>query len=160
VAITVKPADPLSTEARELIAALDAGLSGHYDAENNFPLLPEELVSDDIDFFMAETGSGEKVGTIALRRYPDYAEIKRMFVTPSARGQGIARQLLATAHECARAKGYDRVRLETGSLQHAAIALYESAGYVRRPAFGDYPPESDQNIYFELAIPVKEAVGS
>lgn len=158
--ITVKPADPLSKEARALIAALDAGLSGHYDAENNFPLLPEELVSDDIDFFMAETDAGEKVGTIALRRYPDYAEIKRMFVSPSARGKGVARRLLKTAHERARAKGYGIVRLETGTLQHAAIALYESAGYVRRSAFGDYPPASDQNIYFEYMLPVEEAVGS
>jgi putative acetyltransferase len=153
---SIHPADPLSDDARRLIAALDAGLSGHYDAENNFPLLPEELVGDDIDFFMAETESGEKVGTIALRCYPDYAEIKRMFVTPSARGQGIARQLLDTAHARARSKGYRNVRLETGSLQHAAIALYESAGYVRRPAFGAYPPESDQNIYFECRLTSEE----
>lgn len=158
--VTVSPADPLSVDARALISALDAGLSDHYDAENNFPLLPEELVSEDIDFFMAETETGEKVGTIALRRYPGYAEIKRMFVKPSARGQGIARRLLETAQDCAKSKGYRIVRLETGSLQHAAIALYMSAGYVRRPAFGNYPPESEQNIYFELVLPVEEAVGS
>ncbi|MEE2525116.1 GNAT family N-acetyltransferase [Hyphobacterium sp. HN65] len=160
MAITVKPADPLSAEARELIAALDAGLSGHYDDENNFPLLPEELVDDAIDFFMAETADGKKVGTIALRRYPDYAEIKRMFVTPKARGQGIAKALLNTAHECARQHGYSSVRLETGSLQDAAIGLYQAAGYVRRGPFGDYPPESEQNIYFEYALPIKEAAGS
>ena len=154
--VIVRYADPLSAEARELIAALDAGLSGHYDAENNFPMSPEELVDDKIDFFMAETFAGEKIGTIALRREKDYAEIKRMFVTPSARGQGAAKALLKAAHESAVQHGYDIVRLETGSYQTAAIALYERAGYTRCAAFGDYPPESDQNIYFECRLEPEE----
>jgi len=160
MSFVVRYADPLCPEARELIAALDAELSGHYDEENNFPLAPEELVDDRIDFFMAETFDGEKVGTIALRRYKDYAEIKRMFVAPSARGKGAARALLKAAHESARQHGFKTVRLETGSYQDAAIALYESAGYQRRGAFGDYPPESDQNIYFEHALPIEEAARS
>jgi putative acetyltransferase len=156
VSVIVRYADPLSAEARELIAALDAGLSDHYDAENNFPMSPEELVDDKIDFFMAETFAGEKIGTIALRREQDYAEIKRMFVTPEARGQGAAKALLKAAHESAQQHGYDIVRLETGSYQTAAISLYERAGYTRCAAFGDYPAESDQNIYFECWLEPEE----
>lgn len=160
MSVIVRYADPLSAEARDLIAALDAELSGHYDEENNFPLAPEELVDDRIDFFMAETFSGEKVGTIALRRAKGYAEIKRMFVKPEARGQGAAQALLKAAHESALQHDYEIVRLETGSYQEAAIALYERAGYKRCEAFGDYPPESEQNIYFEYALPKEEAAGS
>ncbi|GJL96714.1 MAG: N-acetyltransferase [Hyphobacterium sp.] len=156
MSVIVRYADPLSAEARELIAALDAGLSDHYEAENNFPMSPEELVDDKIDFFMAETFAGEKIGTIALRHAKDYAEIKRMFVTPEARGQGAAQALLKAAHESAIQHGYDIVRLETGSYQSAAIALYERAGYARCPAFGDYPAESDQNIYFEYRLEPEE----
>ncbi|WP_421786377.1 GNAT family N-acetyltransferase [Hyphobacterium sp.] len=158
--VVVRYADPLNEDARALIAALDDELAGHYDDENNFPLAPEELVDDKTDFFMAETFSGEKIGTIALRREKDYAEIKRMFVAPAHRGQGAAQALLKAAHECAAQHGYEIVRLETGSYQTAAIRLYENAGYTRRPAFGDYPPESEQNIYFEYARPVEEAARS
>ena len=156
----VRYADPLSDEARALIAALDAELSGHYDDEHNFPVSPEELVDKKTDFFMAETFDGEKIGTIALRREKDYAEIKRMFVVPEHRGKGAAQALLKAAHESAMQHGHEPVRLETGSYQAAAIKLYENAGYARRPAFGDYPPESEQNIYFEYALPVEEATGS
>ncbi|WP_420432115.1 GNAT family N-acetyltransferase [Hyphobacterium sp.] len=158
--VIVRYADPLGDEARTLIAALDAELAGHYDDENNFPVSPEELADKTTDFFLAETFGGEKIGTIALRRVKDYAEIKRMFVLPEHRGKGIAHALLKAAHESAMQHGYEIVRLETGSYQSAAIALYESAGYQRRSAFGDYPPESEQNIYFEYALPAEEATGS
>ncbi|WP_421791899.1 GNAT family N-acetyltransferase [Hyphobacterium sp.] len=160
MSIIVRYADPLSSEARDLIAALDAELSGHYDEENNFPMAPEELVDTKIDFFMAETFEGEKVGTIALRRYKDYAEIKRMFVAEPARGKGAAQALLKAAHESAKQHGLPNVRLETGSYQKAAIALYERAGYIRRSSFGEYPPESEQNIYFEINLADEEADGS
>jgi putative acetyltransferase len=158
--VIVRYADPLSDEARALIAALDRELADHYDDEHNFPLSPEELADKKTDFFMAETFQGETIGTIALRREKDYAEIKRMFVLPEHRGKGVAQALLKAAHESASQHGYESVRLETGSYQAAAIKLYESAGYTRRPAFGDYPPESEQNIYFEYALPVEEAARS
>jgi GNAT superfamily N-acetyltransferase len=59
----------------------------------------------------------------------DAAEIKRMYVVPSARGRGIARVLLAALEDAAREIGYRTVRLDTGPRQAHAQALYESAGY-------------------------------
>jgi GNAT superfamily N-acetyltransferase len=59
------------------------------------------------------------------------AEIKRMFVRPSARSRGIAGELLAALEDSARHLGYRRLRLDTGPKQLHALKLYEREGYVR-----------------------------
>ncbi len=53
------------------------------------------------------------------------------FVTPWARGHGLARRLLAEVETWARAHGFKQISLDVRASQDAAIALYESAGYVR-----------------------------
>ena len=53
------------------------------------------------------------------------------FVTPWARGHGLARRLLAEVEEWARAHGFKQISLDVRASQAAAIALYESVGYVR-----------------------------
>jgi GNAT superfamily N-acetyltransferase len=57
-------------------------------------------------------------------------EIKRMFVVPTARRQGVARRLLATLEDAARGLGYTVARLDTGPRQHSARRMYEEAGYL------------------------------
>ena len=59
----------------------------------------------------------------------DVAEIKRMYVVTYMRSRGVARRLLEALEELARDLGYARVRLDTGSEQPHARALYSSAGY-------------------------------
>ncbi|MFE9373827.1 GNAT family N-acetyltransferase [Streptomyces sp. NPDC006711] len=66
------------------------------------------------------------------------AELKRMYVIPEARGQGLARRILATLEADARAAGRTRMVLETGDKQPEAIALYVSAGYEPCEKFGHY----------------------
>jgi GNAT superfamily N-acetyltransferase len=73
---------------------------------------------------------GRPVGCGGVKRLDDgVGEIKRMYVVPTERGRGYARLLLGALEEAARDLGYDRVRLDTGSRQPHARALYESAGY-------------------------------
>jgi GNAT superfamily N-acetyltransferase len=60
---------------------------------------------------------------------PNSAEIKRMFVTPCARGRGLSRALLDELEDSARTAGVDWLVLETGQPQTGAIALYHSCGY-------------------------------
>ncbi len=57
------------------------------------------------------------------------AEIKRMYVTPAARGHGLGRQILAALEGDARRRGMTQVILETGVANAAALALYTSRGY-------------------------------
>lgn len=66
------------------------------------------------------------------------AEIKRMFVTPVARGRGVARRLLGHLEDSARAEGVERFVLETGTMQPDAMALYEATGYEPVVPFGHY----------------------
>jgi len=65
-------------------------------------------------------------------------EIRRMFVTRTARRSGVARALLEALQTHARSQGFQRLVLETGRKQHAAMALYESCGFHRISPFGPY----------------------
>ncbi len=79
---------------------------------------------------MDATGEGYDIGD---------AELKRMYVTPQARGRGLARRILAALENDARAAGRTRMVLETGTKQPEAIALYTSSGYTPAPTkFGHY----------------------
>ena len=61
-----------------------------------------------------------------------------MYVVPRARGLGVARRMLAHLEGTAAAAGAEVMILETGTAQPEAMALYESAGYVRIESFGHY----------------------
>jgi GNAT superfamily N-acetyltransferase len=63
------------------------------------------------------------------------AEIRRIFVTQTARGRGVGRALLLELETHARRLGYERVRLTTGDGQPEALRLFLSAGYADIPPF-------------------------
>ncbi|GLZ41719.1 GNAT family N-acetyltransferase [Actinokineospora sp. NBRC 105648] len=79
-------------------------------------------------------------------------EMKRLYVSPSARGKGLARAMLAELEIAAAEAGYRNLILETGSKQPEAIALYLSSGYTRITPFGFYAdaPEA-QHLGKDLA---------
>jgi GNAT superfamily N-acetyltransferase len=66
------------------------------------------------------------------------AEIKRMYVVPSARRRGFSRIVLATLEQGAQRAGYRQAWLETGTEQPEALGLYESAGYLPIAAYGEF----------------------
>ena len=138
VDIQIEP--PSSAEARALIALLDRYQTALYPVESNYLVDPKILAEPGFTFFVARV-KGAAVGCGALRRHDGFGEVKRMFVLPEARGRGVARALLARIETEARAQGYDRLCLETGTRQDAAGKFYKAAGFVERPPFGDYPPD-------------------
>ncbi|MER7926158.1 MULTISPECIES: GNAT family N-acetyltransferase [unclassified Streptomyces] len=75
------------------------------------------------------------------------AELKRMYVIEQARGLGLARRMLATLEENARAAGRTRMVLETGTKQPEAIALYTSSGYEPCAKFGYYRFHADSRCF-------------
>jgi GNAT superfamily N-acetyltransferase len=82
----------------------------------------------------------------------DGVEIKRMWVTPQVRRQGVARKLLRELERTAAAAGHRRIVLTTGEPQHAAIAFYAANGYVVTDArFGHYR-EFDDALFFSKQI--------
>jgi len=80
--------------------------------------------------FLVIYAGGKPVAGGGLKRDDDgVAEIKRMYVVPAARRQGLGRQLLEALEDRARELGYARIRLDTGPRQPHAQAMYERAGY-------------------------------
>jgi DNA-binding MarR family transcriptional regulator/GNAT superfamily N-acetyltransferase len=141
--VKVDVEDPASTAARLCIESYFAELDARFDAGFD----PEQSISADVDELTEPAGlllvarlHGEPIGCGALKlhgRKP--AEIKRMWVAPSARGLGVGRRLLSELEEHARRRDVKHVRLETNRTLKEAGALYRSAGYVEVEAFNDEP---------------------
>jgi GNAT superfamily N-acetyltransferase len=90
--------------------------------------------------FLLARLDGHAVGCGAVRSLDaDHAEIKRMWVDPSARGLGIGRSLLAALESAAAELGCHAVRLDTAAYLTEALPLYQSAGYAEIPAYNDNP---------------------
>ncbi len=77
---------------------------------------------------------------IALRPIDeDVAEMKRLYVSPSARGRGLARALILRLLDEARALGYQEIRLDTLPMMGDAQALYASLGFQDIEPYYDTP---------------------
>lgn len=109
---------------------------------------PDAFTGPDAAWVVAYDGD-RAVGCAGLRRLSrGTGEIKRMFVSPAARGRGAGRLLLAELERRAAAAGMARMRLFTTDVLFEARALYEAAGYrvVASPREGarqDYVLEKD-----------------
>jgi putative acetyltransferase len=98
------------------------------------------LLSPDVTFFTLRD-DGTLLGVGALREIdPTHGEIKSMHTSEIARGNGVGRAMLDHLLDTARARGYERVSLETGTMEEfaAARALYTKAGFEVCPPFADY----------------------
>ena len=88
------------------------------------------------EFWVVEQ-AGEIVGTggyLPIERGEKAAEIRKMYLLPSARGKGLGRYLLAELEQAAAAKGFGEVWVETSTVLAEAVKLYERNGY--RPKSG------------------------
>ena len=84
-------------------------------------------------FWVVEDERGEIVATCGLKPMANGSvELRKMYLMPHVRGQGLGKKLLKTAIAKARELGFKRMELETASQLREAIALYESAGFVPR----------------------------
>jgi ribosomal protein S18 acetylase RimI-like enzyme len=132
-----------STAAAALIAELDEELTAMYpEPGSRFPALDADEVADGRGALLVGRLDGEAVACGALRLLPGEwptptAELQGLYVRPSARGRRIGAALVTELVAVARGHGVDRVVLETGVRQEAALALYRGMG------FCDLPPWSD-----------------
>lgn len=132
---------PNQPEVLRLIDALDAYQRPLYPPESFHGIDLAALSRPNVLFAVARDEAGSAQGCGALVLGPDFGELKRMYMRPECRGQGIARRLLAFLEAQAVERGCTRFALETGPLQHEAITLYEWAGYAHCGPFGDYGPD-------------------
>jgi putative acetyltransferase len=147
-AITITRAGLTDDVSRALITELNAELSGMYPepGANHFGLDPDE-VAPGRGAFLVVYLDGTPVGCGAVRRLDDETgELKRMYVAPAARGTGLGRRLVDALEAEARALGMRRLVLETGTRQHAALALYGATGFAPIPLYGEYLQSPDTSV--------------
>jgi GNAT superfamily N-acetyltransferase len=151
--ITIAPEPFDSADARRLITALDEHLASRYVPEQRFgPNLKPEQIADGLGTFVIARTDGRAVGCGALRRLDeDSAEVKRMYVEPDMRGNGVANRVLDHLEKVGRDLGVHRLVLETGIYQAEAIALYRRAGFQPIRCWGEYA-ESVTSVCFEKRI--------
>ena len=100
---------------------------------------PHEVTPPHGCFLVAYDG-GEPIGCVAVKKLDeDTGEIKRLYVAPHARRDGVARLLLGAIEDFARDFGCQLVRLDTGDKQPASLNLFRSTGYVEVPNYNDNP---------------------
>ena len=143
--VTVERAATATGEVRALIEELDQVLSAEYPPEQRPGLALDAIFAPRVRFFMARL-DGAAVGCGGVALFPDFAEVKRMYVREVARGRGVARALLAEIEREATAGRLVLLRLETGTRQAAALRFYQRAGFRRCAPFGAYAGMAPQAI--------------
>jgi putative acetyltransferase len=121
--------------------------------ENAYALDLDALRRPDITFWTAVDGTA-LVGCAALKRLdPTHAELKSMRTAPARTRTGVASRILEHVLAEARARGYRRISLETGTAGFflPARRLYEKFGFDYCPPFGDYLP-SEHNTFMTRAL--------
>jgi putative acetyltransferase len=95
---------------------------------------------------------GHPAGCIALRKLESgICEMKRLYVRPGHRGQGLGRVLTERLLAEARAIGYQRMRLDTvESAMKDAIALYRRLGFQEIAPYSSIP--IDSALWMELVL--------
>ena len=138
---------PDTPDARALIDELEAELTPLYPRESRHGYPVEKLIREAVSFFVLRH-DGKPAGCGGVQVFgTDYAELKRMYVRPSFRGRGLSRLMLNHLADHARSRGVRTLRLETGIHQHAAIGLYEAAGFQKIPPFGGYKDDPLSRFY-------------
>jgi len=122
---------------------------------NHFRLDQDEVAPGN-GIFVVARWHGRPVGCGALRCIreaaltrelgPRVGELKRMYVAPDVRGQGIGRALLDRLETEGRVLGLARLVLETGTRQAEALALYRRAGFTAISAYGEYVASSATSV--------------
>ncbi len=149
--IEVIRADPRDAKIRKLIEALDVYMLALYPSESTHRVDTTILASRNARFFCALC-DGMLVGCGGILIEHDYAEVKRIFVSPKARGLGVGRKLMERLEVESRRLGFKLLRLETGIYQPEALALFKAMGFIPRLSFGDYPNNDPNSIFMEKQV--------
>ena len=136
----IAPDDPRALDIRRLLSLHLAFANEHCPPEDVHALDVDALADPAISFFSCRR-DGRLLGVGALKHLNDqHSELKSMHTAQQARGQGVGRAMVEYLVALASARGYERVGLETGTMEAFAPArlLYLSVGFTVCPPFGDY----------------------
>jgi DNA-binding MarR family transcriptional regulator/GNAT superfamily N-acetyltransferase len=142
-AVEIREVDAAGSDARQCLRAYVAELNERWEAgfdpSAGVSAEPHELTPPAGCFLVAYL-YGEPIGCGGVKHLPGGpSDIKRMWVSPSARGLGLGRRLLHELEQRIRDSGATVARLETNRVLAEAIGLYRSEGYVEVEPFNDEP---------------------
>jgi GNAT superfamily N-acetyltransferase len=151
--IRIAPEDPRSQVVQELLAAFIEDVRRRYAvAPTDVGTFDPNVVSVPRSVFLVARRDNAPIGCGALVPMDDsHVEVKRMYVKPEERGQGVARMILEELERFAREFDYDAMRLETGINQPESIALYGKGGFYRIPNFPPFAGDGSA-VCFEKRI--------
>jgi putative acetyltransferase len=153
VDLVVAVDDPRTPDVRALLVrhlahAREVTPAGHVHA-----LDVDRLVDPSVVFFSARRGR-ELLGVGALRELdPGHGELKSMHTVEAARRAGVGRAMVEHIVAVADERGYERVSLETGTMEAfaPARALYIAIGFTPCEPFGDYTA-NEHSVCMTLAL--------
>jgi putative acetyltransferase len=148
--ITLKRTDSNNADFQDLVLELDRYLAITDGDEHAF--YAQYNKSDGLKYVVVAYDGETPLGCGAIKHYADNVmEVKRMYVAPSARGQGIASSVLQELEDWTIQLAYKTCLLETGVKQLEAIRLYRKNGYNIIPNYGQYQGVSN-SVCFEKTI--------
>ncbi|MHA6249599.1 GNAT family N-acetyltransferase [Pontibacter sp. CAU 1760] len=135
--ITLVRTDSSNADFVALVLLLDTDLAIRDGEDHSFYAQFNKL--DSIRNAVVAYAGEQAVGCGAFKPYADDAvEVKRMYVLPACRRQGVAKSVLSELETWAQQIGYSRLVLETGKAQPEAIQLYLRSHYEQIPNYGQY----------------------
>jgi GNAT superfamily N-acetyltransferase len=141
--VTLEVEDPATPDARWCIQQYFEELNSRFDAGFDPSLsisASESEMTPPAGLLVIARVEGKPVGCGALKFHGSApAELKRMWVSPDARGLGLGRRLLNDLEQRAREAGVEVIRLETNRSLKEAIQLYRNSGYREVEAFNAEP---------------------
>lgn len=120
----------------------------NFDAE--MASLPGAYSGPEGRLFYAEL-DGKPAGCVGIRKFSEgVCEMKRLYVEPDSRGQGVGRDLALAAIHAARELGYRRMMIDTQPAMRIAVKLYRELGFQEAPAY--YPTPVEGTIFLALDL--------
>ncbi|MFW2541310.1 GNAT family N-acetyltransferase [Primorskyibacter sp. 2E107] len=148
--IETAPTDPraiacLEQYYAELARRFETGFDVHLSADPEATAMMPPRGS----FLIAARGE-TLLGCVGLKGTDKgYAEVKRLWVSPEARGLGLARRLMEALETRALALGHDVLRLDSNSILTEAIAMYRKWQWTEIDRFNDDPYP---DVFFEKRL--------
>ena len=151
--IVLEEVEPRHEDARYCLGEYYAELGRRFEKGFDVSLSRDPEASDMVrprGAFLVAMSDGLPIGCVGLKgNGSEFAEVKRLWVSPAARGLGLARQLMRTVEDIARDLGIKTLRLDTNSALPEAGRLYRGTGWSEIERFNDDPYP---DLFFEKRL--------
>lgn len=151
--ITLEVADPRSEAARWCLGEYYAELARRFERGFEVHLSRDPEAGDMIapkGTFLVAMSDGLPIGCAGLKGHDGtWGEVKRVWVSPAARGLGLGSRMMTALEEAGRGLGMGLLRLDTNSELPEAVAMYRKTGWAEIDRFNDDPYP---DVFFEKPL--------